>query len=205
MGGPLDDDGLSRRLAALADAVPAAPVADRRSAVRRRARAVRRRRTALGSASGLAVVAAVALVAPLPGADRAPAPLAGSPAPTSERVVRTFSFPDQGAVAELVGVPAEVAAGQRVEVTVRVRTERGRVGGVDLVWGDGANAYLSGVARCTPDAGPTTVELRAAHAFPRAGEFVVRARPQVLVGCRDGVGRFSTRDAEPARATVRVR
>lgn len=197
-------DELSRRLAELADAAPQHPVADRRAAVRRRARTTRRRQAAGGLVGG---VAAVALLAPLagllPSRGVDPLPPATAPSP-GERVLATFTFPSQSAVAELVVPAVPVRPGVEQEVVVRVRTERGRVGGVDLTWGDGTAKYLDGQPRCTPDAGPTVVELRARHAWSAAGTFSVRAAPQVITGCDDGAGRFTVAGATAATHPVQV-
>lgn len=142
------------------------------------------------------VLAAVVLLAPLPGLSPAPrdvlVPATAAPAATAAlpraRTLATFDFPDQDAVAELVLPTGPVRAGALSRYVVRVRTERGRVGGVDLLFGDGQVAYLDGAPTCTPDAGPTVVELWSDHAFAAPGRYTVRARPQVLTGCRDGRG-----------------
>lgn len=199
-------DELSRRLAELAADAPGGPVPDRREAVRRRVRTVRRRRAGAGVVSAAAVVAlAVPLLpAPAPSVDRLVTATPAAPAPVRERVVATFAFPTQSAVAELVVPDGAVAAGTEHEVVVRVSTERGRVGGVDLSWGDNEFKYLDGQPRCTPDAGPTVVELRARHVWRTPGRVLVRAAPQVITGCDEGAGRFSVDGTTAATAAVEV-
>lgn len=198
----MDHDQLSHRLAALADGAALGPAPDRRAAVRRRARAVRRRRA---GAAGVGLAAAVVLVAPLPGMLRTTpdATLAGPSAP--ERRVATFAFPDTGAVAELVEVPGQVGTGRAARFVVRVRSERGRVGGVDLTFGDGRAQFLDGAARCTPGAGPTTVDLTGEHVYDAPGRYTVRAAPQVVTGCRGGLLQYSVAETTPATAVVHVR
>lgn len=196
----MDDDELTRRLAALADAAPLRPAPGRASLVRRRARAVRRRQA---GAAAVGLAAAVAVVAPLPSLLRdTPRPLdAAAPPP---RVVADFSFPDAGAVAELVALPRDVRAGQEQRFVVRVRSDRGRVAGVDLVYGDGEVDYVDGGARCTPDAGPTTVDLPVTHVWTAPGDVEVRATPQVLRGCRGGLPVADADGTTPATAALRV-
>lgn len=210
---PVDEGELTRRLAALAEALPPTSGAGRLDAVRRRARSVRRRQAA-GAATAGGVLAAVALLSPLPGlstapreqlvpATAAPAATAARPTPPPHGVVATFDFPDQDAVAELVLPAGPVRAGVPARYLVRVRTERGRVGGVDLVFGDGEVAYLDGAPTCTPDAGSTVVELWSEHAFAAPGRYTVRARPQVLTGCREGRG-LRTPGGTASEAVVEV-
>ncbi len=201
MGRPLDAERLGHGLAELADDAPLAPVAGRAAAVRRRATVVRRRRAAV---AGVTLVVAGALVAPLPGLLRTPAPAAlAGPAP--ERSVATFAFPDAAAVAELVELPADAQAGRTARLVVRVRSERGRVGGVDLTFGDGQAVFLEGRARCTPGAAPVVLELPAEHAWTEPGRYTVRAAPQVVTGCRDGLLQYSVRGTVPGSAVVEVR
>lgn len=198
--GPLGAEELGRRLAALAEEVPLAPAPHRREGVRRRVRAVRRRQATAGVLSAGAVLVTALVLAPSPGPTPA-STLESAAAPA--RPVTTFDFPDQGAVAEVVLPSTPVRAGAPSRYVVRVRTERGRVGGVDLTFGDGRITYLDGAPRCTPDAGPTEVELWADHVYAEPGSYLVRARPQLLTGCRQGRG-LRAPGGTPGQAVVRV-
>ncbi len=157
-------------------------------------------------AAGAPPTAAAPSAAPptgaLPEAPGGPSASAGPSTPL--QVVATFDFPSQGAVAEILLPPGPVLAGVEQRVVVRVRTERGQVGGVDMQWGDDRADYLGGAPRCTPDAGPTVVDLSATHVWPVAGRYLLRAVPQVLSGCRDGRGIFTTAGTTPATGELVV-